>query len=144
MFNGYAGSKRNKRRSLKMNRRSMFYVNLILIVALSLTNLSCGSSSGGGDKLADISGIWQGHDCNCEIVIDLASDTKTMTIAEQKLTVSVKEIVADKLALNVSDGNGTTEDWQLIQVWDDNGSTFSLALIRNGKREKLSLVKKLT
>ena len=127
-----------------MNRRSIFYVNFILIVALSLTTLSCGSSSGGGDKLADISGVWKGNDCNCEIVIDLANDTKTMTIDKQKLAVVVKEIVDDKLILSVSDGNGKNEDWELIQVWDDNGSTFSLALIHNHKREKLSLIKKMT
>lgn len=126
-----------------MKRRRMLYVNLLLVAVLCLTTLGC-SSSGSSDKLADISGVWQGKDCGCEIVIDLAKENKTMTIGDQKLDVAVKEIVADKLALSVNDGNGKAKDWELIQVWDDNGSTFSLALIHDGKRESLSLVKKLT
>ena len=122
----------------------MLYVNLILIVALSLTTLSCGSSSAGGNQLADISGIWKGNDCNCEIIIDLAHEAKSMTIGDQKIAVSVKGVVDNVLSLNVNDGNGKTDEWKLIQRWDDNGSTFSLALIRNGKKEALSLVKKLS
>ncbi len=127
-----------------MNQRMMLFMNLFLIVALSLTTLSCGNSSAGGNKLADLSGVWKGKECDCEIVIDLANETKSMTIEDQKLAVSVKEFVDDKISLNVDDGSGKIDEWKLFRVWDDNGSTFSLALIRNGKREKLSLVKKLS
>jgi len=127
-----------------MNQRNMLYVNLFLIVALSLATLSCGSSNAGGNQLADLSGVWKGSDCECEIIIDLASETKSMTIEDQEMAVSVKGIVDGVLSLDVDEGNGQTDVWKLIQRWDDNGSTFSLALIRHGKKEALSLIKKLS
>jgi len=126
-----------------MKQRIMLFINLLLIIALSMATLSCGSSNAGGTQLADLSGVWKGSECECEIIIDLANDTKSMIIEDQKMAVSVKGVVDGVLSLNVNDGNGKTDEWKLIQRWDDNGSTFSLALIRNGKKESLSLVKKL-
>lgn len=127
-----------------MNQQKMLYVNLLLIIALSLATLSCGSSNAGGNQLADLSGVWKGNECECEIIIDLANDTKSMTIEDQKMAVSVKGIVDGVLSLNVNDGNGKTEEWKLIQRWNDNGSDFSLAFLHNGKKETLSLVRKLS
>jgi hypothetical protein len=94
--------------------------------------------------LADLSGVWKGSECECEIVIDLASDTKSLTIEDQKMPVSVKGVVDDVISLNVNDGNGKTDEWKLVQRWNDNGSDFSLVLLRDGKREPLSLIKKLS
>jgi hypothetical protein len=127
-----------------MNKRFLLYLNLILIVALSFTMLSCSSNAKSANSIGDLSGVWQDKECSCNVVIDFGGENKSLTVNDQKMKVAVKSFVNDKVLMSVEDGNGKSYDWEIIRVWDDNGSTFTLALIRDGRRESLSLIKKLS
>lgn len=119
---------------------------LMLLTGLAVFSfmLAACSSSGGGGNLGDVSGVWKGNDCDCEVTINLAGKEKLLKIGEKSIAVKVKAVENDKIVLNVKNGSGQADEWKLIKQWNDNGSEFSLTFLHEGVNEKLSLVKKLT
>ncbi|MDX2441977.1 MAG: hypothetical protein QNK40_15690, partial [Desulfobacterales bacterium] len=77
------------------------------------------------------------------IEINLTGEQNFLKIGEKTVEATVKNVQNDLISLDVKADNGQTEKWTLMQVWDDNGSTFSLAFNRNGSKDKLTLIKKL-
>ena len=124
----------------------MKYSNLryfCLALALALCVVFVGCSGGSANKLADISGIWKGGNDGTMVEINLAGEQKFLKIGDKTVEAMVKSVQNDLISLDVKLDNGQTEKWTLMQVWNDNGSTFSLAFNHNGSRDKLTLIKKL-
>lgn len=124
-----------------MKYRNLRYFCLALAFALCMAFVGCSVSS--GDKLADISGIWKRGNDGTMIEINLAAEQNFLKIGDKTVEAMVKSVQDDVVSLDVKADNGQTEKWTLMQVWDDNGSTFSLAFRHNGTKDKLTLVKKL-
>ena len=124
-----------------MKYRDLRYFCLALAFALCVAFVGCSGSS--GDKLADISGIWKRGNDGTMIEINLAAEQNFLKIGDKTVEAMVKSVQDDVVSLDVKADNGQTEKWTLMQVWDDNGSTFSLAFRHNGTKDKLTLVKKL-
>ncbi len=124
-----------------MKYRDLRYFCLALAFALCMAFVGCSVSS--GDKLADISGIWKRGNDGTMIEINLAAEQNFLKIGDKTVEAMVKSVQDDVVSLDVKADNGQTEKWTLMQVWDDNGSTFSLAFRHNGTKDKLTLVKKL-
>ena len=124
-----------------MKYRDLRYFCLALAFALCMAFVGC--SGGGGDKLADISGIWKRGNDGTMIEINLAGEQNFLKIGDKTVEATVKSVQDDVISLDVKADNGQTEKWSLMQVWSDNGSTFSLAFRHNGTNEKLTLIKKL-
>jgi len=124
-----------------MKYRDLRYFCLALTLALGMAFVGC--SGGSGNKLADISGIWKGGNDGTTIEINLAGEQKFLKIGNKTVEAMVNSVQDDVISLDVKADNGQTEKWTLMQVWDDNGSTFSLAFRHNGTNDKLTLVKKL-
>jgi hypothetical protein len=98
--------------------------------------IGCGSES---SMETQISGSWQRTqgDGTVEINLDkkptsLVFDGKTYAAAIDKVDKGHNSI-----HLKVATDNGTSEEWVLQQVWNDNGSSFKLAFRRNGTQETL-------
>ena len=124
-----------------MKYRNLRYFCLALAFALCLVFVGC--SSGSGNKLADISGFWKRGNDGIMIEINLAGEHNFLKIGDKTVEATVKSVQDDVVSLDVKAGNGQIEKWTLMQVWDDNGSTFNLAFRHNGTKDKLTLVKKL-
>ena len=124
-----------------MKYSNLRYFCLALTIALGMAFVGC--SGGSGNKLADISGIWKGGNDGTTIEINLAGEQKFLKIGNKTVEAMVNSVQDDVISLDVKADNGQTEKWSLMQVWDDNGSTFSLAFRHNGTNDKLTLVKKL-
>ena len=124
-----------------MKYRNLRYFSLVLAFALCMAFVGCSGSS--ADKLADISGIWKGGNDGTIIEINLAGEQNFLKIGDKTIEATVKSVRDDLVSLDVKADNGQTEKLTLMQVWDDNGSTFSLAFRHNGTKDKLTLIKKL-
>ncbi len=124
-----------------MEYRNLRYFCLALAFALCIAFVGC--SGGSGNKLADISGIWKRGNDGTMIEINLTGEQNFLKIGDKTVEAMVKSVQDDVISLDVKADNGQTEKWTLMQVWDDNGSTFSLAFRHNGTRDKLTLIKKL-
>ena len=124
-----------------MKYRKLGYFCLVLAFALCMTFLGC--SGGSGNKLTDLSGIWKGGNDGTMIEINLAGEQNFLKIGDKTVEATVKSVQNDLISLDVKAHNGQTEQWTLMKVWADDGSTFDLALNQNGTRDKLTLVKKL-
>ncbi len=124
-----------------MKCRDLRYFCLALAFVLCMVFVSCSGSS--GDKLADISGIWKRGNDGTMIEINLAGEQNFLKIGEKTIEATVKSVKDDLISLDVKTDNDQTEKWTLMQVWNDNGSTFSLAFRHNGTKDKLTLINKL-
>ena len=124
-----------------MKYRDLRYFCLALAFVLCMVFISCSGSS--GDKLADISGIWKRSNDGTTIEINLAGEQNFLKIGEKTIEATVKSVKDDLISLDVKVDNDQTEKWTLMQVWNDNGSTFSLAFRHNGTKDNLTLIKKL-
>ncbi|MBC2710039.1 MAG: hypothetical protein HGJ94_03210 [Desulfosarcina sp.] len=124
-----------------MKYRDLRYFCLALAFALCMAFVGC--SGGSGNKLADISGIWKSGNDGTMIEINLAGEQNFLKIGDKTVEATAKNVQNDIISLDMKADNGQTEKWTLMQVWDDNGSTFSLAFSHNGTKDKLTLIKKL-
>ena len=124
-----------------MKYRNLRYFCLALAFALCIAFVGC--SGGSGNKLADISGIWKRGNDGTMIEINLTGEQNFLKIGDKTVEAMVKSVQDDVISLDVKADNGQTEKWTLMQVWDDNGSTFSLSFRHNGTNDKLTLIKKL-
>ena len=124
-----------------MKYRNLRYFILALAFALCVVFVGC--SGGSENKLAEISGIWKRGNDGTTIEINLAGEQNFLKIGEKTVEATVKSVQDDVISLDVKTDNGQTEKWTLRQVWDDNGSSFSLAFRHNGTYDNLTLIKKL-
>ena len=123
-----------------MRSKAMFY-GLAAVMILGFFHLGCGSSSQSGDPMATLNGEWEDLKKGNKISINLAADPKTISIADQKVTVAVNKIDGDLFIFDATDAAGKASSLKLVRLWDDNGSTFTLELIHDSGRKKLRKIK---
>jgi hypothetical protein len=106
---------------------------------LFTVSLLIGCSSGGENLPTQISGTWQRAEGDCNVQISLAAEPKTVTLDGHAYPVTIDKVNAGSYSvhLKVETETGKAEEWIIRQVWDDNGSSFSLAFNHNGTQEKL-------
>jgi hypothetical protein len=124
-----------------MKHRDLRYFCLALAVTFCVAFIGC--SGGNANKLTDISGLWKGNNDGTMIEINLVGEQNFLKIGDKTVEATIKSVQDDLISLVVKADNGQTEKWTLMQVWNDNGSAFDLALNQNGTRDKLTLIKKL-
>lgn len=112
-------------------------ITLTAIVVLTLA-LVFGCSSG-KDLPTQISGTWQRAQGDGTIEINLVQEPLSMVLDGKSYPTTIKNIDkgAYSLHLNVETEAGQLEEWVLRQIWDDNGTNFSLSFNHNGSHEKL-------
>ena len=95
--------------------------------------------SSGENLPTQISGTWQSAEGDCNVQISLAAEPKTVSLDGQSYVATIEKIDngANSVHLKVETKPGQTEEWTIRQVWDDNGTSFSLAFNHNGTQEKL-------
>ncbi|MGD8243323.1 MAG: hypothetical protein PVF55_02990 [Desulfobacterales bacterium] len=113
--------------------KRMLLLAIILIAALLI---GCGS---GNDLPVQVSGTWQRAQGEGSVEINLAKEPLFLNLDGKTFPTSIKSVDTGSYAmhLNVETEPGQFEEWILRQVWDDNGSSFTLSLNHNGTNENL-------
>jgi hypothetical protein len=95
--------------------------------------------SSGKDLPTQISGTWHRAQSDGTIEINLVQEPLSMILAGKSYPATIKTIDngAYSIHLNVETETGQPEEWVLRQIWDDNGTNFSLSFNHNGTYEKL-------
>jgi hypothetical protein len=120
------------RRSLKVHSV------VVTVFALIIAGMVAGCSS--KEKLeTQISGSWQRTQGDGTVVINLEKSPISLVFDGKAYAATINNVDMgnNSVHLHVATESGTSEEWILHQVWDDNGSTFKLAFTHNGTREIL-------
>lgn len=113
------------------------WVTLIAVLFFTLS-LFIGCSS--GDSLPkQISGKWQQAEGEGNVEINLVAEPKILKVDGQSYTATIEKVDtgANSVHLKVETKAGQPEEWTIHQIWDDNGTSFSLVVYHNGTQEKL-------
>jgi len=120
-------------------QKSLTVQCLTLTAAIFFTFALLIGCSSGENLPTQISGTWQRAEGDGNIEISLATESKTVSFDGQSYVATIDKIDngANSVHLKVETKTGQTEEWTIRQVWDDNGTSFSLAFNHNGTQEKL-------
>lgn len=120
------------KRALTVQRIIVAPVFLLMILMI----ISCA----GSEKIEkQISGKWQPPEGKEVVAINLATESKSISIGEKTYPATIEKVDegAFTVSLKVKTESGPEETWTLRQVWNDNGSDFKLVFNRNGSQETL-------
>jgi len=116
------------------------YAVLTLFVFFTLSFVSgCGSTSSSTDLPKDLSGTWQRTKGEGTVEIQLAKEPMSVMMDGKTYPAHITKVDNGSYSLHIKVENdkGQPEEWILRQVWNDNGSSYSLAFIHEGTNEKL-------
>ena len=119
----------------KLLKQNDFILTVTFIFMVSIL-IGC---SGGKDLVSQVSGTWQRSQGEGTVEINLEKAPNSLKFNDKLYPATIEKI--DKgnfnVYLKVETTAGQIEDWTLRQVWDDNGSSFKIAISRNGTKEIL-------
>lgn len=112
---------------------------VILAVAFIFSVSILIGCSSGENLQSQVSGTWQRAQNEGTVEINLKDDLNSLKINDKKYTATIEKVDKGNYSvyLKVENTNGQIEDWNLRQIWDDNGSSFKLAFNKNGIKEIL-------
>lgn len=101
---------------------------------------------GCGDEASletQISGSWLRTQGNGAVEINLDKKPTSLVFDGKTYAATIDSVDHgnNNVHLKVAMDNGTSEEWILHQVWNDNGSSFKLAFRHNGSEEMLEPAK---
>jgi len=120
------------KRSLASQRIAVVPVFLLMVLMI----IGCA----GAEKMEkQISGKWQQPENKQVVAINLATESKSISIGEKTYPATIEKVDegAFTVSLKVKTESGPEETWTLRQVWNDNGSDFKLVFSHNGAQETL-------
>jgi hypothetical protein len=118
-----------------LNAKGFYLLTVCLLFLLS----AVGACSNSPDLETQLSGKWQRTQGDGIVVINLATNPKTLTVDGHSYNAEIETV--DKgtytVKVKVQASTGGPELWSLSQKWNDNGSSFKLAFRHNGTTETL-------
>ena len=119
-----------------MRNLNLVIIVCIVVVALGFVSIGCSSKK---DFVSEMSGTWKSDKNSEPIKINLAGEKKAIGIGNNTVPVTVKNVDEGSLIIKVEakPANGNTAEWSLRQVWDDNGSAFTIKFDHDGEIETL-------
>jgi len=107
------------------------------IVAVVFMFTGCGSNS---SITSEITGTWKSAKDGAAIKIDLSGEKKIIEIGGKTIPVTIKKVNESAYIVRVDAQleNGKTLEWTFRQVWNENGSSFTIKFDHNGEVETLT------
>ncbi|WP_319408350.1 hypothetical protein [uncultured Desulfosarcina sp.] len=120
------------RKSLSMQHVILTAVFFLLFSMV----IGCGSEA---SLETQISGSWKRAQGDGTVEINLDKKPTSLVFDGKTYTATIDKVDKgnNNVHLKVATDNGTSEEWTLHQVWNDNGSSFKLAFRHNGTEETL-------
>ena len=112
---------------------------ILTVLAVFGLALIAGCSGGNNKDLTkDISGTWQRAKGEGTVEIHLSQDPLSVTLDGKTFPATITKVDNGSYSLHIKvENSGKPEEWILRQVWNDNGSDYSVAFIHDGTNEKL-------
>ena len=109
----------------------------VLVAALVLVVTGCGGKQ---DIVSQMAGTWKSDKGDNPVKINLTGKDKSIEIGGKTVPVTLKNVDKGEYILTVTTTSlaGKTSEWSLIQVWDDNGSHFTIKFKHDGMEETLT------
>lgn len=120
------------RKSISMQHVILSAVFFLLFAMI----LGCGNDA---SLETQISGSWLRTQGNGTVEINLDKKSTSLVFDGKSYPATIDNVDNgnNNVHLKVAMDNGTSEEWTLHQVWNDNGSSFKLAFRHNGTEEML-------
>lgn len=117
--------------------RTKTYAVLSMCIFFALS-LAWGCSSSSTDLPKDLSGTWQRAKGDGTVEIHLSKEPLSVTMDGKTFPATITKVDNGSYSMHIKVENaGKPDEWILRQVWNDNGSDYSLAFIHDGTNEKL-------
>jgi len=112
----------------------------VLVAALGLVVIGCGGKQ---DIVSQMAGTWKSDKGGYPVKINLEGKDKSIEIGGKTVPVSLKNVDKGQYLVTVATTSlvSKTSEWSLIQVWDDNGSDFTIKFNHDGMEETLTQMK---
>jgi hypothetical protein len=122
-----------------MQRLQAIKCTIVTVLAVFGLALVVGCSGGSSKDLTkDISGTWQRVKGDGTVDIHLSQEPLTVTVDGKTFPATITKVDDGSHSLHIKlENNGKPEEWILRQVWNDNGSNYTVAFIHDGTNEKL-------
>lgn len=120
------------RRTFKVQATAVMVFAFIVVFMV----IGCGN----GEKLeTQLSGSWKRVQGDGTVEINLEKSPPSLVFDGKSYPATISKVDKGKnsVHLKVTTENGTSQEWLLHQIWNDNGSTFKLAFSHNGTQETL-------
>lgn len=118
-------------------RNLSLVIILIIVVALGFMYSGCSETK---NMMSEMTGTWKSDKNNEPIRINLSGEQKVIEIGSNTVPVTINKV--DKGAylvkMDAKPANGNAAVWSLRQVWDDNGSSFTIKFDHDGVEETLT------
>ena len=116
-------------------------LNLVIMIAAIFAAVfmftGCGSN---GSIMSEMTGTWKSVKDGAAIRIDLSGEKKSVEIGGNAIPVTIKKVNESgyivRVEAHLADGN--TSEWTFRQVWNENGSSFTIKFDHNGEIETLT------
>jgi hypothetical protein len=109
----------------------------VLVGVLGLVVIGCGGKQ---DIVSQMAGTWKSDKGGYPVKIDLTGKDKFIEIGDKTVPVTLKNVEKGEYLVTVATTSpvSKTSEWSLIQVWDDNGSQFTIKFKHDGMEETLT------
>jgi hypothetical protein len=120
-----------------MMRNLKQLIACVLVAALVLIVIGCGGKQ---DIVSQMTGTWKSDKGGYPVKINLTGNDKSIEIDGKTVPVKVKNVDKGEYQVTVAATSlaGKTSEWSLIQVWNDNGSNFTIKFKHDGMEEPLA------
>jgi hypothetical protein len=110
---------------------------LTIVVALGFMYSGCSSKQ---NIMSEMTGTWKSDKNADPIKINLSGKQKAIEIGSKTVPVTVNKVDegANMIIVGAKSANGNAAVWSLRQVWNDNGSTFTIKFDHDGVEETLT------
>ncbi len=110
---------------------------LTIVVALGFMYSGCGETK---SMMSEMTGTWKSDKNNEPIRIDFSGKQKAIEIGSSTVPVKINNVDEGSYMVKIDAtlANGNAAVWSLRQVWDDNGSSFTIKFNHDGVEETLT------
>lgn len=116
-------------------------LNLVIIiavvVALGFVYSGCSSKK---NIMSEMTGTWKSDKNHEPVKINFSGEKKAIEIGKNIVPVTVNKIDegANIIKVDAKPANGNATVWSFRQVWNDNGSAFTIKFDHDGEEETLT------
>ena len=118
-------------------RNMNLVIVLTIVVAMGFIFSGCSNQK---NMMSEMTGTWKSDKNKEPIRINFSGEQMAIEIGSNAVPVTVNKVDegACWIKVDAKPANGNAAVWSLMQVWDDNGSSFTIRFNHDGVEETLT------